>query len=38
MITAPLLSMFLVPVVYMLVRQRQLSSHSSQVSQSLMKA
>src|ERR1700680_4085426 len=31
MITAPLLSMFVVPVVYMLVRRRQLARQPSQV-------
>jgi Cu(I)/Ag(I) efflux system membrane protein CusA/SilA len=31
MITAPLLSMIVVPVVYMLVRRRQLAGHSNPV-------
>jgi len=31
MITAPLLSMIAVPVVYMLVRRRQLAAHSNHV-------
>jgi len=31
MITAPLLSMFVVPVVYMLLRRRQLASDFSSV-------